>query len=191
MAEILLQRTPANRVAKLFPELINKFPSPRSIANANSDGLREFLRPIGLRKRVEWLMSLMKEVCDKYECGIPDREDELIKLTGVGLYTARAVLCFGFAKDVSIVDVNVSRVLSRVFLGFNPKNKASEDKRLWKLADELVPKGAAILYNEALLDHAILICRQNPLCNKCPVTSLCRYFERFQKRKIRQKQINV
>lgn len=175
LAEILLQRTPANRVAKFFPEFVKKFPTPKSIATANFDNLREFLHPMGLKKRVGWLSSLMKEVCDRYDCKIPDQENELVKLPGVGLYTARTILCFGFAKDVSIVDVNVARVLQRVFHGSNVKKRPSDDEVLWSFAAKIVPKGLGPQYNEALLDHASVICRKSPLCEKCPISAMCIY----------------
>jgi A/G-specific adenine glycosylase len=180
VAEILLQRTPANRVAKFFPEFVEKFPSPRSIATTDIYSFKEFLYPMGLKKRAEWLISLMKEVCDKYDCKIPDQEDQLVKLHGVGLYTSRAVLCFGFSKDVSIVDVNVARVLSRVFYGSDISKKPSEDRALWKFAAKVIPKGSATRYNEALLDHAALVCKKNPLCDECPVSVLCDYYIRYK-----------
>lgn len=176
LAEILLQRTPANRVAKFFPKLVEKFPSPQSMMTTDIDSLRELFHPMGLKKRVEWLASLMKELCDRYNCKVPNQERELVKLPGVGLYTARAVLCFGFGKDVSIVDVNVARVLSRVFGVLGRKRRPSEDIELWDFAAKLLPKKQAMSYNEALLDFAILVCRKRPLCDICPLTQVCNYF---------------
>jgi len=105
----------------------------------------------------------------------------LIGLPGVGLYTARALLCFGFGKDVSLVDVNVARILSRVFGVLERKRRPSEDEILWSLAAKIVPKGLGPQYNETLLDHAALICKKKPKCNICPVAKLCEYFKRFQK----------
>ena len=181
LAEILLQRTPANRVAKFYPKLIEKFPSPQSMVSADIESLRWFFHPMGLKKRVEWLISLMKEVCDKHNCNVPDQEDELVKLPGVGLYTARAILCFGFSKDVSIVDINVARVLSRVFRGSDITKRPSEDDALWMFASDIVPRRMGPLYNEALLDHAALICKRKPKCDVCPVAELCEYFKRLYK----------
>ncbi|MDH5782076.1 MAG: hypothetical protein OEZ35_00195 [Candidatus Bathyarchaeota archaeon] len=175
MAEILLQRTPANRVAKFFPKLVEKFPSPRSIVTADIDSLKQFFYPMGLKKRVKWLISLMKEVCYRYNCRIPDQEDALIELPGVGLYTARAILCFGFAENVSLVDVNVVRILSRVFGVLRGKKRPSEDKQLWDFATRLLPKNRVMFYNEALLDFAALVCKKNPLCRECPLRYLCDY----------------
>ncbi|MCK4425064.1 A/G-specific adenine glycosylase, partial [Candidatus Bathyarchaeota archaeon] len=105
LAEILLQRTPTNRVARFFPKFVGKFPTPQSISTTNVNDLQEFLKPMGLRKRAAWLVKLMTDICERYDCKIPDQENELMKLLGVGLYTARAVMCFGFHKDVAIVDV--------------------------------------------------------------------------------------
>ena len=175
MAEILLQRTPANRVTKFFPKLVKKFPSPESVANTDVESLRKFFHPMGLKKRVEWLTSLMKEVRDRYNGKIPDQEDELVKLPGVGPYTARAILCFGFGKDVSIVDVNVARVLSRVFQGSDIVGRPSEDKVLWSFAAKIVPKGIGVQYNESLLDFAAIVCKKGPLCHECPLRNLCSY----------------
>lgn len=180
LAEILLQRTPANRVAKFFPVFIERFPTPLSVASTNVESLEKFLQPLGLKKRAVWLATLMRKICEEHNCMIPDQEDELMKLPGVGQYTARAVLSFGFEKDVAIVDVNVARVLSRVFDASSSKRRPSEDKRLWAFAARLVPEGSGPSYNEALLDHASLICKKQPLCDLCPVSQLCNYYGRLR-----------
>jgi len=180
LAEILLQRTPANRVSTFFPRFVDRFPDPQSIKSMSIDDLEGFLKPMGLKKRAEWLAKLMREICEKHCCKVPDREDDLIKLPGVGLYTARAVLCFGFGEDVSIVDVNVARVLSRVFRISDIRKRPSEDKALWLFAAELVPKGLGPQYNEALLDHAALICKKNPICSECSISVLCSYYKEFK-----------
>jgi A/G-specific adenine glycosylase len=177
MAEILLQRTPANRVATFFPKFVEKFPSPKSIVTTDIDSLRQFFHPMGLKKRVKWLTSLMKEVCDRYDCKVPNQEKELVKLPGVGPYTARAILCFGFGRDVSMVDVNVARVLSRVFFGSDVRKRPSEDEALWLFAARIVPKGLGPQYNEALLDYAALVCKRKPKCDICPIAGVCEYFK--------------
>lgn len=176
LAEILLQRTPANRVSTFFPRFVERFPTPRSIISTSIDDMEEFLQPMGLKKRAEWLVRLMKEICEKYDCKIPSQESELTQLPGVGRYTARAVLSFGFKKDVAILDVNVARVLSRVFGLSERQKRPNADVELWALASKLVPKGEGPNYNEALLDFAALVCRRNPLCHICPVNEVCEYY---------------
>jgi A/G-specific adenine glycosylase len=176
LSEILLQRTPANRVEVFFPKFVKNFPSPRSLITADVDHIKRLFQPMGLQKRVEWLVSLLKEVCDRYNCKIPDREEDLVKLPGVGLYTARAILCFAFENDVAIVDSNVARVLSRVFRGSDFTKRPSEDNGLWTLAGNIVPKRMGVLYNETLLDFAALICRKSPLCHSCLLNGICEYY---------------
>jgi len=176
LSEILLQRTPANRVSTFFPHFIERFPRPQSIVLTNIDFIVEFLQPMGLKKRAEWLVRLMKEVCEKYKCEIPKRENELIQLPGVGRYTARAVLSFGFKKDVAIVDVNVARVLSRVFGLAEREKRPHADTEIWALASKLVPKEEGPSYNEALLDFAALVCKKTPLCHTCPMNEICEYY---------------
>ena len=176
LAEILLQRTPANRVSTFFPRFVERFPNPQSIVSTSIDDMEEFLQPMGLKKRAEWLVRLMKEICEKYDCKIPNQENELRQLPGVGRYTARAVLLFGFKKDVAVVDVNVARVLSRVFGLSERKRRPHADGELWAFASRLIPKGAGPKYNEGLLDFAAKICKRNPLCHQCPLRYLCDYY---------------
>lgn len=160
LAEILLQRTPANRVAKFFPKFVEKFPSPESIVTTGINDLRRVLHPMGLKKRAAWLVRLMKEMCERHNCEVPQNEEELVKLSGVGLYTARAVLVFAFGKDLAIVDINVARVLQRVFCGLQEPKRPSENKKLWSFAAGLVPRKFGPEYNEILLDFAANICKK-------------------------------
>jgi len=176
LSEILLQRTPANRVAGFLPKFVEKFPNPESISRTNVQNLQLFLRPMGLKKRAAWLVKLMTEICERHDCKIPEQETELMKLPGVGLYTARAVMCFGFRKDVAIVDINVARVLSRVF-GITRRKRPSEDTELWNFAAKLLPEKRATSYNEALLDFGMLVCKKQPLCDDCPLTHICNYYQ--------------
>jgi A/G-specific adenine glycosylase len=178
LAEILLQRTPAHRVAEFFPTFIKKFPTPHAIIMADSTEFQTYLASMGLKKRAQWLRSIMQDICDRNDCKIPQEEKELLALRGIGPYTARAVLCFGFGKDVGIVDINVARVLSRVFLGTDVERKPAEDKIIWKLAEKLIPKNSGLLYNEALLDFASLICKKTPQHSDCSIKDICRYFAR-------------
>lgn len=175
LAEILLQRTPANRVSAFFPGFVKRFPKPQSIVSTSIDDMEKFLQPMGLKKRAEWLVRLMKEICKKYNYKIPHQESELTQLPGVGRYTARAVLSFGFGKDMAIVDVNVARVLSRVFGLSKRKKRPNADGELWAFASKFIPEGSGPKYNETLLDFAALVCRKNPLCNNCPINEVCEY----------------
>jgi len=132
---------------------------------------------MGLTKRMLWLVNSMKVVCQKYGGKVPERRDDLIKLPGVGHYTASAVLCFGFKKDIPIVDTNVVRVLTRIL--DIPKPCKVTDAVIQETARKLVPKGRGVAYNEALLDFAAIVCKKRPKCDICPISEACEYHKRI------------
>jgi A/G-specific adenine glycosylase len=106
---------------------------------------------------------------------VPDDPAELIKLPGVGPYTAGAVASFAYEKPVPAVDTNVARVLRRVFFG---KRGAGNERRTWSLARALVPRNGkkAWRFNQALMELGALICvARKPRCPQCPVRQECRF----------------
>jgi len=120
---------------------------------------------LGYYARARNLHRLAKEVSGTgYR--VPEDPDELIKLPGVGRYTAGAVACFAYEKPVPAVDTNVKRVLERVF----------KKKDVWKLAGDIVPKNGkrAWRFNQALMELGALVCTaRSPKCPKCPVRQGC------------------
>lgn len=173
VAEFFLQRTPADRVAKFYPSFITRFPTPEKLASADLTQLEQISRPMGLKKRLPWIVSAVKTICQKYGGKVPNNRDELMQLPGVGSYTASAILCFGFRRDIPIVDTNVVRVLTRIF--DLPKSCGVNNEDIKKISQKLVPKGRAATYHEALLDFALMVCKKRPLCDVCPLVHLCKY----------------
>lgn len=177
VAELMLQRTQARQVGPVFETFVRRFPRP---TNASEKEVSEIIKPLGLAHRAPRFAALMKKLS---ESGlVPDKMEELLVLPGVGRYVAGAVLCFGFGKDVAIVDVNVARVLSRVFR-LKPRGRPQNDKRMLELAEKLVPRRRGPQYNEALLDFAALVCRPTPQHGGCPLTGLCAFYQEQKKQK--------
>jgi len=120
---------------------------------------------LGYYARARNLHKLAKEVSGAgYR--VPEDPEELIKLPGVGRYTAGAVACFAYEKPVPAVDTNVKRVLERVF----------RTKDVWRLAASIVPKNGkrAWRFNQALMELGALVCTaRSPKCPKCPVRREC------------------
>jgi len=119
---------------------------------------------------------LAKDVTRRHDATLPSDPDELIKLPGVGPYTAGAVASFAYEKPVPAVDTNVSRVLQRVFWGSNHAPRTTQ-RDLWNLAAALVPKRgkSAWKFNQAIMELGALICvARNPKCPECPVLPVCR-----------------
>jgi len=179
IAEFFLQRTPANRVATIFPKFIEEFPSSQKLAHADLVQLETIYRSLGLKKRMSWLVESMKIICEKYSESIPDTQEGLMELPGVGEYTASATLCFGFGHHVPIVDANIIRILTRVF--YLPETHRIGNITIKEIAKRILSTNQAVAYNEALLDLAALICKKRPLCNCCPLRSLCAYNREHRK----------
>jgi len=176
VSEFMLQQTQVSRVAEYYPRFLERFPDLRSLARAPARAVREAWEGLGYYARARNLHSLVKDVTRRHDATLPSDPDELIKLPGVGPYTAGAVASFAYEKPVPAVDTNVSRVLQRVFWGSNHTPRTTQ-RVLWNLAAALVPKRgkSAWKFNQAIMELGALIrVARNPKCPECPVLPVCR-----------------
>lgn len=178
VAEKLLQRTAARKtVVQAYNQIITDYPSASALACAPELRLREVLEPLGMHYRSAELISAAKQIRDDYDGEMPRTLNSLESLVGIGSYTARAILCFAYHVDVPIVDVNVARILYRLFelpgsLPTNPARKQS----LLDLAEGLLPMGSSRDFNLALVDLGALVCTpSDPDCLMCPLLGECIY----------------
>ena len=176
VSEFMLQQTQVTRVAEYYPRFLERFPDLETLASARPRAVREAWEGLGYYARARNLHSLAKDVTRRHDATLPSDPDELIKLPGVGPYTAGAVASFAYEKPVPAVDTNVSRVLQRVFWGSNHAPRTTQ-RDLWNLAAALVPKRgkSAWKFNQAIMELGALICvARNPKCPECPVLPVCR-----------------
>jgi len=179
LAEFLLQKTNAEKAEATYVKLLNRFPSPASLAQAEDQELEALFRPLGLAYRAVRVKKTAVQIAEKYAGKVPNTLEKLLDLYGVGWYMAHAVLCFAYGRAVPLIDRPTSRLLARVF-GLEPaKARAREDKNFWNFAGSLVPQGMAKEYNFALLDFANKVCTpRNPKCRGCPLGLLCSFNQR-------------
>ncbi len=171
VSEFMLQQTQVSRVLDYYPRFLKRFPTITSLARSKPKAVMEAWDGLGYYARARNLHQLAKRVAETGN-RIPDDPVELRTLPGVGRYTAGAVACFAYEKPVPTVDVNVGRVLRRVFLG-----EGRREKDVWELAENLVPKNGqrAWRFNQALMELGALVCTaRSPKCPECPVRSDCR-----------------
>src|SRR5438067_3231166 len=146
VSEFMLQQTQVARVAEYYPRFLERFPDLESLARAKPRTVREAWDGLGYYARARNLHELAQCVAgrgdaDKGVAGLPQDPEELIKLPGIGRYTAGAVACFAYEKPVPAVDTNVARVLGRVFLGDNRQGVSGNGQRpVWSLATARLPK---------------------------------------------------
>lgn len=169
----MLQQTQVSRVVPKYREFLRAYPSIRALAAASVDEVREAWYPLGYNVRPVRLHAIAREVVARFDGKIPADEDTLRGLDGIGPYTASAVLAFAYGRRVPLVDVNVRRVLQRVFYGPAPQ----PDGWLWRLAGALLPRQAAYDFNQALMDLGATVCvARRPRCPTCPMRTICRAY---------------
>jgi A/G-specific adenine glycosylase len=168
LSEIMLQQTQVNRVLEKYPEFLNRFPNFITLARANTSSVIRSWKGLGYNNRVVRLQLLARWVVRENGGRLPQTIPQLQSLPGVGKYTAHALACFAFNKNVPVVDINVERVLKRLY--------PSDAKRLdaWSLAERVLPGKKAYDWNQALMDLGSTICvSSNPRCSECPAVTLC------------------
>lgn len=176
VSEVMLQQTQVSRVLIKYPQFLKRFPNFKSLAHAKTSDAIKAWQGMGYNNRVIRLQRLAKTLVKNNRGRLPDDINELQRLPGIGRYTAHAVACLIFHKQVPVVDTNIIRVLSRLF----PKKlKPNRQHRInietiWKTAEWLLPRNRAADWNQALMDLGAMICTAaNPKCSMCPVQSNC------------------
>jgi A/G-specific adenine glycosylase len=180
IAEILLRKTTRNQVKRIYEKFIKLYPNPYKLASSDVKTLENVLSPLGMQKqRARMLKRLAKEIVKIWKGEISKKREELLKLPGVGPYTANAVVCLAYGEDVPLVDTNVIRVISRVFGIKSKKRRIRNDPLIWSFVENLIPKGRGRDFNLALIDFANQICtHKSPRCNICPLKVICLHQKR-------------
>jgi A/G-specific adenine glycosylase len=177
VAEIMLQRTGAQQVEPVYRRFIAKYPLLHDLASAPLENVLDDLRSLGLAYRGARLKQVADIIETQFGGKIPDGENELLSLPGIGKYVANAVQCFAFKKDLPLVDSNVLRVLDRVF---SIKSVPDSHKKLqmWHFMSNMIPEGRAKEFNLSLLDFAGVLCApKTPHHEICPMRGICDFYK--------------
>ncbi len=174
VSEIMLQQTQVERVVPKYRQFLRRFPTLSSLAAADVREVRRLWYPLGYNIRPVRLHMIAREALARYGGRLPDTAEGLRQLPGVGRYTAGAMLAFAYGHDTPLLDTNVRRVLTRVFLGARRGGHVRGDGLLWDLAGTLVPRGRGYDFNQALMDFGATWCTpRRPRCRPCPLRRLC------------------
>ena len=177
VSEIMLQQTQVDRVLPKYLHFLSTFPTLADLAAASTADVISAWVPLGYNTRAVRLQSIARQVIAEYGGHIPDTIDELLKLKGIGRYTAGAIACFAYHKQVATVDTNIRRVLHRIFLGLEHPDPRVNDAQMLTLAEQVLPPDNAYEWNQALMDLGATICTSNnPQCTSCPLQEMCRAY---------------
>lgn len=178
VSEIMLQQTRVEAVKLYFDRFINVLPDIKSLAEAEEEKLMKLWEGLGYYNRARNLQKAAKVVMEEYAGVMPADYDCLLRLPGIGSYTAGAIASIAFQIPEPAVDGNVLRVMKRIAGSFDDITKASVKKDLEQDIREIMPADRPGDFNQALMELGAMVCIPNgkPLCMKCPVMHLCKAY---------------
>ncbi|WBX73767.1 A/G-specific adenine glycosylase [Tenacibaculum pacificus] len=194
LSEIMLQQT---RVAQGLPYFISfttNFETVFDLAKADESTVLKLWQGLGYYSRARNLHFTAKQVATELNGVFPNNYKELLKLKGIGDYTASAIASVCYDEPVAVVDGNVYRVLARYFGINTPINSTKGIKEFKQLAQTLIDVSQPGMYNQAIMDFGALQCKpQNPLCDSCPLSNSCVALEKqlIKELPVKEKKIKV
>ncbi|BAF69320.1 A/G-specific adenine glycosylase [Nitratiruptor sp. SB155-2] len=164
LSEIMLQQTQVSRVeGEYYPKFLKRFPTLKALAQASENEVLALWSGLGYYSRARNLLQCAKICKDT----LPKEPKELMKLPGIGTYTANAICAFAYNQPVAVVDTNIKRVIMRFFA-------LQDEKEVQQKAQMILNTNEPKKHNLALMDLGSLLCTpKNPLCDQCPIQQWC------------------
>jgi A/G-specific adenine glycosylase len=182
LSEIMLQQTRVAQGLPYFLRFTEAFPTVFDLAKASEEEVLKLWQGLGYYSRARNLHKTAQQVAFEFDGEFPKSYAELLKLKGIGEYTAAAIASFSYNENVPVVDGNVYRVLARYFDVETDIASSGAKKEFTQLAAELLPKGQANVFNQAIMEFGALQCTpKNPDCENCIFNNSC---AALQKKKV-------
>ena len=173
LSEIILQQTRVDQGLKYYQNFTSNFPSIRELALAPDEKIYKLWEGLGYYTRCKNLIITARFIYNELHGKFPDTYEDILKLNGIGTYTAAAISSFAFNLPYAVLDGNVFRILSRIYDIHIPVD-STEGKNLFKkTAQELLPVKKSAEYNQAIMDFGAIICSPLPKCTICFCNKFC------------------
>ena len=173
LSEIILQQTRVEQGLPYYEKFIEQYPTVTHLANAKEEEVFKLWEGLGYYTRCRNLIHTARIVSEKYAGIFPSDYHSILKLKGIGSYTASAIAAFCFDLPYAVVDGNVLRVLSRYF-GIHLPVDSTEGKKIFaQLAQECLDKNHPGEYNQSIMDFGATVCKPVPLCKQCLFYKKC------------------
>jgi A/G-specific adenine glycosylase len=173
VSEFMLQQTQVSRVISAYRRFLSRFPTVASLARASRAEVIRAWRGLGYNRRAVALLEAARAIVEDHTGRVPSDPGELLRLRGVGPYTAAAVASIAYGKPIAAVDANVRRIVARAYLGLEPHEAAPG--RIHEVATEWLHRADPASWNQALMDLGREVCRPVPRCAVCPLARGCRF----------------
>lgn len=174
LSEIILQQTQVAQGTPYYHAFTRQFPTVFDLANANEEEVLKLWQGLGYYSRARNLHWSAKYIVNELDGVFPNTYKDILKLKGVGDYTASAIASICFDEVTAVVDGNVYRALSRIFGIETPINSISGQKEFKALAQQLIDKKQPAIFNQAIMEFGARQCKpKNPDCSICPFKASC------------------
>jgi A/G-specific adenine glycosylase len=171
---MMLQQTQTATVIPYYREFLSRYPTVLDLARADRKEILGLWAGLGYYRRAHLLHDAARIVAEEHDGQFPQEVADLLKLPGVGRYTAGAIASIAFDRRAPILDGNVKRVLARLTASEASPDDPGEIRRLWQLAEDILPARNCGAFNEALMDLGATVCMpKNPNCAACPLAAEC------------------
>lgn len=177
VSEVMLQQTQTAKVLQYYETFLARFPTLAALAQAERDAVLKAWEGMGYYARARNLHRAAQQILNEHGGMLPQSYEALLEITGIGPYTAAAVASIAFNHDHAVLDGNVERVLSRIFLMPTPPKEPAAKKTFQEVAARFLLTGAARDWNQALMELGALLCKPlAPNCARCPAQRHCRAY---------------
>ena len=174
LSEIILQQTRVNQGLSYYEKFSEKYPTVQDLANEKEDEVLKLWQGLGYYSRARNMHFTAKYIVENLNGKFPSSYDEILKLKGVGEYTAAAVASFSFDEKKAVLDGNVFRLLSRYFGIHLPIDSSAGKKEFKSLANDLILEKEPGTYNQAIMEFGALVCTPKvPGCKSCRLSINC------------------
>ena len=175
LSEIMLQQTQVEMVIPYYRRFLQAFPTIDSLAATALDDVLKLWEGLGYYSRARNLHRAARLIVDEHGGVMPTSAEDLLKLPGIGRYTAGAIASIAFGRAAPVLDGNVIRVFARLLNLEEDISQTATRNKLWQIAADWLPAKDAGDYNQALMELGQKVCRpKKPLCHACPLQAHCR-----------------
>lgn len=174
LSEVILQQTRVEQGLPYWQRFVDTYPTVVALAAASEDAVLKLWQGLGYYSRARNLRTAAQQVVMEHGGRFPDDHDSLLRLKGVGDYTAAAIGSIAFGTAEPVVDGNVYRVLARVFGISTPIDSTAGRKEFRALASNLLDRSRPGEHNQAVMELGATVCTPvNPRCSECPLARKC------------------